>query len=337
MSLIKGQSTIVRQFDISKIKIAKGREADPERVAKLVQSIKESTLIHPVGVNRGELVWGLHRLKACEALGWEKIPGIDLDLDKPSADLARIDENLIRHELTALERGKLTAERKTVYEKLHPETKAGTAGGVASGKARSGEQAAHSPLVHPASSFTKDTAEKTGQSKTSVERDAKIGTIDAQAAKTITGTPTADSKAQLLDLARLPPEQQRKIAKIVKGGKAKSVGDAIGKKPHKPATRTAEDAEEVAAAKGEILRLNEALDQAHDKIKVLSTGDTKAELAKQVDRYERLSGRLAGAMTTANEAQRQATAYGRILTTLCKILKVDGYGEIVEAVRDLKR
>ena len=47
--------------------------------------------------------------------------------------------------------------RKEIYETLHPETKAGTAGGKASGVSRSGKDRTSDKM-----SFVQDTASKTG-------------------------------------------------------------------------------------------------------------------------------------------------------------------------------
>ncbi len=74
------------------------------------------------------------------------------------AQLAEIDENLVRNELNALERGEQLARRKGLYEAKHPQTKQG-ARGRGSEKHVTEKDAESAPL-----SFTKDTAAKTSQS-----------------------------------------------------------------------------------------------------------------------------------------------------------------------------
>ena len=51
-------------------------------------------------------------------------------------ELAEIDENFIRNDLSALEHGEMLLRRKEIYETLHPETRAGTAQALAMNTAK---------------------------------------------------------------------------------------------------------------------------------------------------------------------------------------------------------
>ena len=86
-------------------------------------------------------------------------------LEGLEAELAEIDENLMRNDLSVLERGEHEYRRKVVYEKLHPETKAGVAGG----KARQGS-------ANEIISFAEDAANKLGVSIRTIEQEVKIAT-----------------------------------------------------------------------------------------------------------------------------------------------------------------
>jgi len=82
------------------------------------------------------------------------------------------------------------ARCKELYEAQHPETKHGSQGGGRDGKGtrRMTENADSATSV--ASSFVKDTAEKTGRGKRTVEEDVAIGTkLTPAAAEIIRGTP----------------------------------------------------------------------------------------------------------------------------------------------------
>jgi len=80
--------------------------------------------------------------------------------------LAEIDENLIRHQLTALQESQALKRRKEIYEALHPETKVGGGEKGARGKPKRQSDV----LV----SFTQDTAAKTGKSRRTVERAVEV-------------------------------------------------------------------------------------------------------------------------------------------------------------------
>ena len=62
------------------------------------------------------------------ATGSKRCAAVILDgADSDRAQLVEIDENLVRADLTPAERAAHQAKRKEIYERLHPETKAGAA------------------------------------------------------------------------------------------------------------------------------------------------------------------------------------------------------------------
>jgi ParB family transcriptional regulator, chromosome partitioning protein len=70
------------------------------------------------------LVAGLHRFEAAKKLNWKEIwCSVFDDMDTDQAELAEIDENLIRVDLTPAEEAAHIGKRKELYERLHPETK----------------------------------------------------------------------------------------------------------------------------------------------------------------------------------------------------------------------
>ena len=72
------------------------------------------------------LVAGWHRLEATRQLKHDTIRAVVLEgLDADAALLTEIDENLVRADLSPAERAIHLAERKRLYEKLHPQTKHG--------------------------------------------------------------------------------------------------------------------------------------------------------------------------------------------------------------------
>ncbi len=131
--------------------------------------------------------------------------------DDFKAELAHLDENLCRKDLTALERSQWLVRRKELYEAQHPETKAGVSQGE--GKKRSLGKAELSAESAP-SSFVADTVTKTGRSKRVVHEDVAIGThLTPAAVEIIKGTPVEDHKTALMSVASKPPQEQVEAAK----------------------------------------------------------------------------------------------------------------------------
>lgn len=197
------------------------RKLQPEKVADLAQSIKDLGLLHPIVVTRHNgtfnLVAGLHRLEAYRQLGKTTIPAQVVELEKLKAELAEIDENLIRSDLTQLEQSIQIARRKEIYEQLHPETRHGAVG-------RGGKKSRHLVDSLP-ERFTKDTSKKTGKTERTVQRQAKIGKTLASDAEQLRGTVVEDNQQELLKLARASePERKEVIQKLHEG--AKSVSEA---------------------------------------------------------------------------------------------------------------
>lgn len=185
------------------------------------------------------LVAGLHRIEACKRLGWTRIPAFIVDMDDRYAELAEIDENLVRTELTALERSEQILRRKAIYEELFPES-----------QARSSEKQKQRSTGRPRETvspgFSADTAAKTGQTARTVQQDVQIGSNLMQELRdAIRGTPLADRKRDLLVLARLPEDKQKEIVALMTGGQANSFADArrtVCSKAKGPAGTTGEAA-----------------------------------------------------------------------------------------------
>ena len=117
---------------IDEIKITPGRrDAAPEDIKSLAQSISELGLLNPITIDQNHtLIAGRHRLEAAKSLGWNEIECNISDLQGLKAELAEIDENFVRKNLSTIEYGDLLLRRKEIYQMLHPETKATYDGGA---------------------------------------------------------------------------------------------------------------------------------------------------------------------------------------------------------------
>jgi len=144
-----------------------------------------------------------------------------------TAFLSQIDENLMRGELTALERSDHLKRRKAVYLMKHPETRHGGA----SGKAGGGKKAKDPKLGSFAQprGFLEDTAERTGMSRSHIARSVhRAEAIAPDVREAIHAMPAiADKGVELDALAAIEPKEQRKAIEAVKSGKARNVREAI--------------------------------------------------------------------------------------------------------------
>lgn len=213
------------QIPISQIKVGEGRrEAAPEAVKKLTDSISKVGLLNPITVDQKySLIAGLHRLEAAKLLGWSEIECTVSSLEGLLAELAEVDENVIRKGLSAVEYSDLLLRRKEIYEMLHPEAKATKVGGPFRGNQH---QEVGDKMTQTTKSFAQDTAEKLGVGKRTVERQIQTAkNLTAEVKDIIRGNGTKITKKDALKLSRLGPEQQRDAANQLADGSIKSVDE----------------------------------------------------------------------------------------------------------------
>src|SRR5213083_2378944 len=86
------------------------RDVDPAALEELTASIRKAGLLQPVvvrqapGNNGGfELIAGERRLRACQALGWEKIPAVKREVDDRTVLTLALIENLQRDDLSPVD------------------------------------------------------------------------------------------------------------------------------------------------------------------------------------------------------------------------------------------
>lgn len=224
------------QINIDAIQVNSGRrEALPDAVRELADSISAVGLLNPITVDRDYiLIAGLHRLEAAKLLGWEEIECNVSSLEGLQAELAEIDENFVRADLETVEFGKLLLRRKEIYEMLHPETKCGVSQANAMNRAQGNNVSERGAST--LKSFARDTADKLGISPRSVEEKIQIARdITPAAQEIIQGTDRKIKKKDLLKLSRMEPEQQESAAAQLAAGEIKS---ADGFQPAEPPKQT---------------------------------------------------------------------------------------------------
>lgn len=212
----------VREIRTSEVVVPSGRR-QLRGVDSLAASIAEVGLLNPITVTPdSRLIAGYHRLKACQSLGWAEIPAVVLSVSEVDAAMAELDENMFRANLTVLERAECLKRRKELYEAKHPETRrGGLPGKPGGGKVAKSESIA---------SFASDAASKTGSSGRTIQQEVQIAErLHPDVKATIRDHALADSKVELLRLARMEPDKQRKVVAVVTSGKAKGVAEAARK------------------------------------------------------------------------------------------------------------
>ena len=210
-------------ININDIKINHERRvAAPEDVQRLSESIAEVGMMNPITVDADyTLVAGLHRLEAAKLLGWTEVECTVCELDRLHAELAEIDENVVRTGLSDLELSELLARRKKIYETLHPSTIARNLPGHASNYESSSDK-----LTGEEKPFSQDTAEKMGVSPRTVERHVQIAeNLTPETKDILRSTDMKITKQNLTKLSRLEPEQQTAAAKQLTEGSIKSVDE----------------------------------------------------------------------------------------------------------------
>ena len=105
---------------LSDITVKQGRRAvDESKVRELAQSMSEVGLINPITVTQDKtLITGAHRLAAAKLLGWAEIEATVSELEGLRAELAEIDENLMRNDLHYTDRGNGFKRRDELLEQM---------------------------------------------------------------------------------------------------------------------------------------------------------------------------------------------------------------------------
>lgn len=190
------------------------------KVEVLARSIQDVGLRQPINVRAVadgfEIRGGGHRHAAFVKLGLETIPAFVRDDDDLHAELAEIDENLCRNDLTPIERDIAVARRKGLYELLHPETINGATGKARAKVRQVGE------ANEPVERFTKATAEATGQSERAIQRSvSRVNAIGEDLLAKAKGT-ILDVGEELEALKDLTPERREAVIERAVAGDKKA-------------------------------------------------------------------------------------------------------------------
>jgi len=117
----------IAEVEVARIKPSgiNPREApDPQKMAELVQSMKEVGLIQPILVRKKDEIYqviiGERRAKAAEKAGLKKLPAIIRDVTDDEAIEMMLIENVQREDLSDVEKGKAAKELLEKFLKKYP-------------------------------------------------------------------------------------------------------------------------------------------------------------------------------------------------------------------------
>lgn len=227
-------------------------------VESLIASIRETGVmkdaIHVRKKKGGALVLmaGAHRLEAARRLGWEQVEAkVWADVTDDWARLIEVDDNLAGAEMNALDTALFLAERKRVYEKLHPETVQKVGAALVAARW-------HTADIMSVVSFAAATAEKFGVTDRHVRRLVAIGAaLSRDEVRWLRAAKAAVTLADLQTLAKLDDEHERKQVCIALSNGAAPSAAAVLRAHRAPGSGAAE-----AAAKDPVEAAFKALSQA---------------------------------------------------------------------------
>lgn len=212
-------------------------------VAAMVEAIQAGDALPPIDVVERDnaklpfrLVAGGHRTAAYAAAGsatiWARVFSAGEFADEAAIKLAEIKENMLRFELTVLDRAIHLAKWKEIHEATIPAPKRGRKPAAIDPEKLAQDSAAFS------ASFTTAAAEALKISERSVQVAVQIAAgIGAPIRDRITGAPIADSQSELLQLAAQAPDRQVAIVNLLLSTPpaARSVAEAVARLDRTPA------------------------------------------------------------------------------------------------------
>ena len=238
------------------------RQVDPAYARLIGESLRERGQDTPVRVMEADaagmhrLVAGGHRVEAAISIGWTEIAATLFTGSDLQAEMAEIEENLMRAELSELDRAVFLYRHQQVWQALHPDT------------ARRGPKA-KANLANLAKidadqgffgRFDAALAETLDMSPRSIRRAVfRAAQIDPKVRAAISGLPVAKKGVELDALARLNPLEQGRVARALIDG-ARTVAEALRQVRRLPHTEP--DADEATTA-----RLESAWRKASAKVK----------------------------------------------------------------------
>jgi len=205
------------------------RVVSEPHVAMIMASLSEVGQLSAIAVARATddanaviLVDGEHRLEAARRLKWTEVRVYERNLTPEEREKHEIHANIIRAELTPLDRAVFLGRLGDIFERENPGARHG-------GDRKSRKYIEKNQFANLAnwSEFSKEASRRTGVSARTIYRARDLAAkLSRDAIDIIRGTPLADNQSQLQALADLPAEEQLTVARAVAERKAPNVAKA---------------------------------------------------------------------------------------------------------------
>ena len=265
------------------------RGVDQNKVKQLAESIKAIGLLNPIHVAYSDdastctLVAGAHRLAAAKLLGWESIDTVEIAGGDLQQQLAEIDENLCRSELTATQEAEHLARRKVVWEALQTEERqrvtdlAGGLGGTDGSTQLDSRGQKKSPQQKDG--YASATAKATGKSKKHINQAIRRATEVCQEARDLIRGTKLDTGSYLDSITKQDMTDAEQVAHV-----REALEQLADRERRKQLADEAKAREEAAKQERRDAR-NEACHFLHNKL-------TATEWGYLIDMLERGGGSL---------------------------------------------
>lgn len=195
------------------------RTINPLKVEARAASMAEHGQITPISIrrtpakNKGatpfSLIAGEYRLAAATLLGWAEIDAVIVKADSTDAQMIEIAENLHRDELTVLEHSVFVMKYRELWEAKHGKIERG-------GDRRSKGQDAPLKLAN-GRVLSVQVQERLGLGADAYKRAVRIGkNLHPTLRAAVLGTEAETDQSKLLKLAKLPADDQLRVAASLK-------------------------------------------------------------------------------------------------------------------------
>jgi len=196
----------VVEVPLNRIKVTtRLRGTDPQKVTDIAESVEGVGLLHPITVSKHgdwfHLLSGMHRLEAFRQLGRKTIPATIKDADPLIEELIEVEENLVSCRLSAIDEARFIVRWEEILTALGRRAKQGDNRWIRSGLTN------------------EELARNRGMSKRTYQYTKSIANLHPEVQDLLNETEYANSKMDMVALAKEPDEVQLAVARLLVTGK----------------------------------------------------------------------------------------------------------------------